>query len=110
MADWVYVAELAELTRHKKKRVVVAGRPLALFLVGNNVYALADECVHKRRSLSRGTVLRGRVICPGHQWAFDPETGWAEDQQACQPSYDVRVADGKVFVEPTQRIRMTAPA
>jgi nitrite reductase/ring-hydroxylating ferredoxin subunit len=102
--EWVLVAELSELARRKKKQVVVGVTPIALFLVGDRVFALHDVCVHKQRSLSKGAVLHGRVICPGHQWAFDPATGEAADQSECQPTYDVRVADGKVYVDPRQRL------
>jgi nitrite reductase (NADH) small subunit len=44
------------------------------------------------------------VICPGHQWAFDPRTGYVAEQGRCQPSYDVLVQDGRIFVDPRQRI------
>jgi nitrite reductase/ring-hydroxylating ferredoxin subunit len=101
--EWVLVAELSELARRKKKQVIVGATPIALFLVGDRVFALHDVCVHKQRSLSKGTVLHGRVVCPGHQWAFDPATGEAEDQSECQPTYDVRVEDGKVYVDARQR-------
>ncbi|MCW3816440.1 Rieske 2Fe-2S domain-containing protein [Micromonospora sp. DR5-3] len=101
--EWVLVAELSELARRKKKQVVVGGTPVALFLVNGRVFALHDVCVHKQRSLSKGTVLHGRIICPGHQWSFDPATGEAADQTECQPTYDVRVADGNVYVDPRPR-------
>ncbi|HWD02136.1 MAG TPA: Rieske (2Fe-2S) protein [Amycolatopsis sp.] len=106
---WVYAGELAELAQRKKKQVTVGGRAVALFLVDGTVYALADACVHKGRSLSRGTLWRGAVICPGHQWAFDPATGRAEDQQVCQPTYEVEVRGGKVFVESNERIPSETP-
>jgi nitrite reductase (NADH) small subunit len=65
---------------------------------------LHDTCIHKQRSLSRGALLNGHVICPGHQWAFDPRTGYVAEQGRCQPSYDVLVQDGRIFVDPRQRI------
>jgi nitrite reductase/ring-hydroxylating ferredoxin subunit len=100
---WVAVAPLAELRRRKRKQVEVAGRAIALFLVGDRVFALDDTCVHKGRSLSRGTVWKGKVVCPGHQWTFDPETGRADDQDGCQPVHDVLVVDGIVHVHPHPR-------
>ncbi|MBM0257990.1 Rieske (2Fe-2S) protein [Micromonospora sp. 4G55] len=103
--EWVLVAELSELARRKRKQVLVGGTPIALFVVDGRVFALHDVCVHKQRSLSKGTVLHGRIICPGHQWSFDPATGEAADQAECQPTYDVRVADGKIYVNPRQRSR-----
>lgn len=101
--EWVLVAELPELARRKKKQVLVDGTPIALFLVGGRVFALHDVCIHKQRSLSKGTVLHGRIICPGHQWSFDPATGQAADQVECQPTYDVRVQDDKIYVNARPR-------
>ena len=102
-ARWVAVAEVADLQRRKKKRVEVEGRAIALFLVGDRVFALDDTCIHKGRSLSRGALWKGRVICPAHQWSFDPETGRADDQDGCQPVHDVRLVDGTVLVDPRPR-------
>ncbi|MFG2054243.1 Rieske (2Fe-2S) protein [Micromonospora sp. NPDC048930] len=101
--EWVLVAELPELARRKKKQVLVDGTPIALFLVGGRVFALHDVCVHKQRSLSKGTVLHGRIICPGHQWSFDPATGQAADQVECQPTYDVRVENDKIYISSRPR-------
>lgn len=110
MTEWLLVAELAELKRRKRKQVQVAGDPVALFLIGGRVFALRDICVHKQRLLSNGTVLRGKVVCPGHQWSFDPETGQAEDQDGCQPTYAVRVEGEHVYLDPRERVRAPAPA
>ncbi|MFB4310488.1 Rieske (2Fe-2S) protein [Actinomadura sp. GTD37] len=102
--EWVAAAALADVRRRKRLAVTVEGRRIALFLVGGDVYALADVCVHKQRSLSKGAVLNGRVICPGHQWVFDPATGRVEDGDECQPSHAVRVDGGVVYVDPRPRI------
>jgi nitrite reductase (NADH) small subunit len=116
VADWLAVAQLSELARRKKKQVDVNGEPVALFLVGSDVYALADTCIHKQRSLSKGVLLNGRIVCPGHQWEFDPATGYVEDQDRCQPSYDVRVDGETVYVAAQPRagdlrpVREAAPA
>jgi nitrite reductase/ring-hydroxylating ferredoxin subunit len=102
--EWLMVAELAELGRANRRKVIVAGTPVALFLIGGRVFALRDTCVHKQRSLSKGTVLHGKVVCPGHQWKFDPETGQAEDRDECQPVYAVRVDGGHVYLNTQQRV------
>lgn len=103
MPQWMKVAELAELSRRRKKLVVVGVERIALFLVGERVYAFQDACVHKDRSLSKGAVLHGRVVCPGHQWAFDLVTGEADDRPECQPTYPAKVEDGHVWVVPQRR-------
>jgi nitrite reductase (NADH) small subunit len=98
VADWLAVAQLSDLARRKKKQVDVNGVPVALFLVGSDVFALADTCIHKQRSLSKGVLLNGCVVCPGHQWEFEPATGYVRAEDRYQPSYDVRVEDGDVYV------------
>ena len=105
MSDWVAATEISELKRRKKKQVNVAGRLIALFLINDHVYALDDVCIHRQRSLSQGAVLHGHVVCPGHQWSFDPATGWSEAEQQCQPTYDVLLADGLVYVDPRPRVQ-----
>lgn len=106
MSGWLLVAEMGELKRRKRKQVQVAGTSVALFLIGDRVFALRDVCIHKQRLLSKGTVLHGKVICPGHQWAFDPETGQADDQDECQPSYAVRVEGEHIYLDPRERVRV----
>lgn len=106
MADWVPVAAVRDLQRRKKSLVRAGGESIALFMVGDRVFALRDVCIHEQRSLSRGAILRGRVVCPGHQWQFDLETGWVEEQGRCQPTYDVKVQDGTVYVVPVPRTRV----
>jgi len=104
VSDWVIAAELSDLKRRKKKQVIVAGRTIALFLISDQIYALDDVCIHQQRSLSKGAVLHGHVVCPGHQWSFDPATGWSDVEQRCQPTYDVLLADGLIYVDPRPRV------
>jgi len=99
--SWVRVAELKELARRKRKQVTVGSCPIALFLVDDEVFAVDDTCIHQERSLAKGTLLNGQVICPGHQWKFDPRTGEPEDQDGRLATYAVQVTEeGAVLVDP----------
>jgi nitrite reductase (NADH) small subunit len=113
-SDWVHVAEMKELARRKRKGVVVGDCPIGLFLVDDEVFAVDDVCIHQERFLSKGTLLHGQVICPGHQWKFDPRTGSPEDQDGCLATYAVQVTEeGAVLVDPrpvTPRRATTAPS
>ncbi|AUH42250.1 Rieske (2Fe-2S) protein [Streptomyces sp. CMB-StM0423] len=100
MSEWTRVAELTDVSRRRKKLVALGEERVALFYADGDVFAFRDACVHKGKSLARGTVLHGRVVCPGHQWAFDLRTGQADDREECQPRYEVRVADGGVWLRP----------
>lgn len=100
MTNWHQVATLADLKVRKKKYVDVEGTPVALFYINDRVYALHDTCMHEQRQLSKGAVLFGKIVCPGHQWKFDPETGQPDDQDGCQPTYPVRIEEnGDVSIE-----------
>jgi nitrite reductase/ring-hydroxylating ferredoxin subunit len=113
-SDWVHVAEMKDLARRKRKQVDVVGRPIGLFLVDDEVFAVDDVCIHQERFLSKGTLLHGQVICPGHQWKFDPRTGEPEDQDGCLATYAVQVTEeGAILVDArpkTSRRATTAPS
>lgn len=106
---WVFVADLKDLERRRKLLVEIDETPIALFLVDGEVRAFHNVCIHKQRQLVKGTILKGRVICPGHQWAFDLNTGWEEGQGLCQPIFPTRVRDGRIQVDPVPRVRQSAP-
>lgn len=102
--DWIAVASVKELGRRRKLRIELDGLGIALFEAAGQVYAFADRCIHQDRSLVKGTLLHGKVICPGHQWQFDLETGYEESQDRCQPTYPVRVEADTIYVNPAARM------
>jgi nitrite reductase/ring-hydroxylating ferredoxin subunit len=110
--SWVHVAEFKDVARRRRARVDVGGCPLALFLVDDEIFAVDDTCIHQEKSLSKGTLLNGRVICPGHQWRFDPRTGEPEDQDGRLATYAVQVTEeGAILVDPvpvTPRVPTTS--
>lgn len=71
----VRVANLADLPPGAGHRVEVAGRHVALFLVGDEVFALDDRCSHAEASLAEGDVFDHTVECPRHGAVFDLRTG-----------------------------------
>lgn len=109
MTDWVKVTNLQSLMRLKKQVVSVNGENIVLFYLKGEVFAMLDACVHKQKSLSKGLIFKGNVICPGHQWAFDLKTGWVDEWSTCQPTYQVMIEDGEVFIDPESRVYTSAP-
>ena len=75
MSGWQAVCSINDLAQDTGKEVFVNGRPIALFLHGDNVYALDDRCPHREGQLSGGVVENGDAICPLHGWNFDLATG-----------------------------------
>ena len=108
MAQWHEVAQVRDLELRKKSQVTVEGQPIALFWIKGKVYALDDICIHEQRQLSKGAILFGKVVCPGHQWKFDPETGEAEGQSQCTRVYPVRVSDDGTVLVSLERAEVSA--
>jgi nitrite reductase (NADH) small subunit len=109
MRDWVAVARQDDLRRAKRMVVTVDGTQVALFWVGDRVFALDNVCVHRQRELVKGFILAGRIVCPGHQWAFDLESGYEENMCRYQPTYGVRIEAGVVYLDPNGRRAIDPP-
>ncbi len=73
---------------------------IAMFRVGDAVYAIGDRCSHAEASLSEGEIFDGEVECPRHGSAFDLATGTPQTLPATRPVpvYAVEVVDGDVYV------------
>lgn len=78
----------------------IAGRRVALFRDGNEVFAALDLCSHRDVPLSGGRCHGGRIVCPAHGAAFDARTGEALTPPACGPIAVLacRVVGGRVEV------------
>ena len=100
MADHVRVAAVADLPQGRGVRVDVGGHRIAVFRIGDDVYALGDRCTHAEASLAEGEVFDLEVECPRHGSAFDLETGVPATLPATQavPVYGAVVSDGEVFL------------
>jgi nitrite reductase (NADH) small subunit len=96
---WVDVMTADDLAKARKQAVTANGVDLALNWHEGQPYAFLLHCIHKQRELTGGVVLNGRLVCPGHQWAYELDTGWCRERERCQPTYPVRVEGGRVLVD-----------
>jgi len=81
--------------------VAVERERIVLANVDGALYALRDVCGHKNAPLSRGRLDGHLIECPLHFAVFDVRTGKLVDGpvSADVPSYEVRVAEGCVYVK-----------
>ncbi len=61
--------------------------------------ALSNVCIHKGRKLSEGVMLGSRLVCPGHQWAYEITTGYCKIRERYQPRYALKTQDGQIHIE-----------
>lgn len=70
-----YVAEIKDLEKDFRKRVVIEGTAIMLTLLADKVYAVQDKCTHLGASLSKGLHNNEKVECRLHGATFDLKTG-----------------------------------
>lgn len=97
----VEITDLQDLPKGRGVRVTIGENRIAMFRIGEEVYAIADRCSHAEASLAEGEVWDMTVECPRHGSEFDLRTGepGALPATVPVPTYDVTVEDGKVYLE-----------
>jgi len=94
------ITTLDQLPRDRGVRVTVGERRIAMFRIGDDVYAIGDRCSHAEASLAEGDVWDTSVECPRHGSEFDLTTGIPSSLPATTPvpAYEVSVEDGTVYL------------
>jgi naphthalene 1,2-dioxygenase ferredoxin component len=99
--DWVDALSADELPTDDVIGIVVAGRDIALYTVGDAVYATDNICTHGQARLCDGFLEGHEIECPLHQGKFDVRDGRA----TCEPvtealrSYPVKIDGRRVLVQ-----------
>jgi 3-phenylpropionate/trans-cinnamate dioxygenase ferredoxin subunit len=106
------VANVADVPAGGRLRVMVGKRPLCLFNIAGEFFALNDRCPHEGASLADGNISgivesdrpghyrlcrRGEMIkCPWHGWEFDIRTGqsWSDPDRTRVRAYDAEAVGG----------------
>lgn len=97
--DWHRVAARDELEEGDVK-TVLAGRSLLVLTMHEGRYgALDNRCPHENAPLGEGYIDRGWLICPLHQYEFDPHDGYpSPTYEEGPPSYPVELREDGVYV------------
>ncbi len=101
MKKWIEVGVVEDIPRQGARVLKTAEGDVALFRTAvDEVFALRDQCPHKKGPLSQGIVFGRRVSCPLHNWVIDLADGQAvAPDQGCAGSYPVRLEADRVFLE-----------
>lgn len=101
---WQRVASISEIDVDGVLGVDVDGSRVALYRLGNEVFATAGICTHALAILSDGFVDDGKIECPLHQGQFDIRSGKA----LCPPvtedlrTYAVKLEGDDIFIDMEQ--------
>lgn len=98
--NWQAIGALDDFTEGEPAAVIAGDRQIAIFRIGDEVFALSDLCSHGHARLSDGYVEDGCVECPLHQGLFDIRTG----APRCAPvteavrAFPIRIVDSRVEI------------
>ena len=99
---WVRVTQQGNIPPREGRPVLIAGRELALFNLGDRFLATENRCPHQGGPLCDGIVTATSVVCPLHAWKVNLETGAVERPAAgrehCVETFPTRVEDGIVLI------------
>ena len=96
--EWHPVGTTADVAKRKRVVISIDDRQILVVAHEGAFYAFDNICIHRDRERSKGVILNGKLVCPGHQWAFALGTGWEAVKEQCQPTYAVRVEGYDVLV------------
>ena len=95
-----FVCKLNDLTKNKGHRFIVDDTEVALFNIGDSVFALSNICPHQQtKVIYDGIIEDGCIVCPVHGWMFDLKTGNKKSGRRGLDSYPIRINKENVFVK-----------
>lgn len=94
------VGALTDIPRLGARCVKTTQGDVAIFRTADDrVFALRDECPHRRGPLSQGIVHGTSVTCPLHAWVISLETGRAEaPDEGCAKRFTVKLEQGRILL------------
>ena len=96
----VSLGKIGDLPDGRGVRVEAGGHRVAVFRMGDSIYAIGDRCSHAEASLAEGEVFDLDVECPRHGSEFSLVTGEPDSFPATRPVpvYDVELDNEEVFL------------
>jgi nitrite reductase/ring-hydroxylating ferredoxin subunit len=99
IAEFVTVGRVDDFPPGQGRMVVVSGRHVALFRLGDEFFALDNMCLHRGGPLCEGPIDRDVVTCPWHGWSYEIKTGtMVQDPRVGVSKHDVRLHGGEIAV------------
>lgn len=90
----------ADLPNGGRLFVEIGDKPIVVFNLAGQYFAIGDVCTHDDGPLGDGDLEGCNIVCPRHGAEFDIRTGKVMMMPAVVdiPAYPVRVQDGNLFV------------
>lgn len=103
MAEFKNVAKLSELKEGEVAGIIgIEGEQLALYRIGDEVFATSDLCTHAECVISENFGIEGEEVeCTCHGSKFNVKSGEVTQSPAVEPlkTYPVKIEGDDVLVE-----------
>ncbi|MBT2970939.1 MAG: nitrite reductase (NAD(P)H) small subunit [gamma proteobacterium symbiont of Ctena orbiculata] len=100
MSNWIEIASLNDIPRLGARVIKTDTVEIAVFrTAGDEIFALKDECPHRKGPLSQGIVHDNTVTCPLHNWKIDLASGEAKaPDEGCARRYPIKVIEERIYL------------
>jgi 3-phenylpropionate/trans-cinnamate dioxygenase ferredoxin subunit len=90
----------ADLPNGERLFVEIDDRPIVVFNIAGQYFAIGDICTHDDGPLGDGILDDYHIVCPRHGAEFDVRNGKAMMMPAVVsiPAYPVKQLDGHIFI------------
>ncbi|MCL4275787.1 MAG: non-heme iron oxygenase ferredoxin subunit [Anaerolineales bacterium] len=99
-AEFFEIAPASELPNGERLFVDLGDKPIVIFNIADQLFAIGDVCTHDDGPLGDGMLEGFNIVCPRHGAEFDVRTGQVMQMPAVVdiPAYPVQIRDGMIFV------------
>jgi len=103
MSDWIEVGSLNDIPKQGARVVRTDKGDIAVFrTISDEVFAVKDECPHKKGPLSQGIVHGNKVACPLHNWMINLDSGQAvAPDEGCAATFPIKIDGDTIMLSVT---------
>jgi len=99
-SDFIEITQFNEIDAGGKLFIDINGKPIVIFKVGQELFAMDDVCTHDHGPIGEGELNEYQIVCPRHGARFDIKSGKALSGPAFVDirTYKVRNMNGTIEI------------
>lgn len=98
--EFIEIAPSSDLPPNERLFIEVDQRPIVIFNIADQLFAIDDLCTHDDGLLGEGELEEFEIVCPRHGARFDIRSGEVKSMPAARdiPAYPVRINKGMIEI------------